>query len=266
MARNNSYVKLEGTLDGLTFYRQNGESLVKTQSRVSRNRILNDPAFKRTRENMSEFGGAAKVGKAFREAFAGVVKLMSDTYFGGRINAIMKRINSLSPGVRGERDFEIVNQSTMLRGVEFNIKDPFDTQFFAPYSDPVINATRDTLTWDVPDFDTDTFVTAPEGATHFRLVLAAGYVSDYAYEQAVKSYEPDDDSVNGRGGVSYSGDIALGGMVGAATNLVVDLTALGTIPVSSAFFGAVGIVFYQEINTVLYPLAQGNAMKVAVTG
>lgn len=76
MARNNSFVKLDGTLDGLTFYRKNGEDLVKKQSRISKKRIMSDPAFKRTRENMMEFAGASKAGKAFRDSFANVVKLM----------------------------------------------------------------------------------------------------------------------------------------------------------------------------------------------
>ncbi|WP_282134427.1 hypothetical protein [Seonamhaeicola maritimus] len=215
---------------------------------------------------MSEFGGAAKAGKALREAFSGVVKLMSDTYFSARINALMKRVNSMSAGTRGERAFEIVGHSDMFRGLEFNLKTPLDSQFFAPYDAPSINASRDVVTLDIPDFDTANYINAPEGATHCRLVLAAGYVSDYAYVPAVKGYEPDDEAVNGRGDVVESSDIVLGGMVGSATNLVVDLSSLGTIPVDSALFGSIGIVYYQEINGSLYVLAQGNAMKVIVSG
>ena len=45
MARNNSFIKLEGTLDGLTFYTKNGENLVKKKNQVSRNRMLNAPEY-----------------------------------------------------------------------------------------------------------------------------------------------------------------------------------------------------------------------------
>jgi len=266
MARNNSFIKLEGTLDGLTFYKKDGETLVKTKSSVSRNRILNDPAYRRTRENMKEFGGAARVGKAFREAFAGIVSYMGDTYMGSRVNGIMKRISNNGTGARGEREFDVVDYSDMLRGFEFNTVHPFDTQFFAPSGLPTINAGRDTVQWDIPDFDTDTFVRRPEGATHFKLVLAAGYVSNYDYVSVMKTFEPVDEAVNGRGSVSYSSEIAIGGMVGSATSLVVDMTAFGTIPVTSALFAATGIIFYQEVNGSFYELAQGHAMKVAVTG
>ena len=266
MAQNKSFVKLEGTLDNLTFYQKDGKNFVKTKSSVSRSRIMTDSAYRRTRENMREFGGAARVGKAFRTAFSGVVKTMGDTYMGARINGLMKRINRYGAGVRGEREFEIVSYGEMLRGFEFNKTDPLAAQFFAPSALPIINASRDEVTWTVPDFNTDSFIRRPEGATHFRLVLAAGYVSDFTYSVAQESYEPVDEDVNGHGGVSYSADIPLTGMVGVNTTLTLDLSSIGVIPASVALFVGIGIIFYQEINGDLYELAQGNALKVATVG
>jgi len=215
---------------------------------------------------MREFGGAARVGKAFREAFAGIVKTMSDTYMGARLNGIMKRINRNGAGLRGERNFEVVTYGEMLKGFEFNKTLPLNSQFFAPSDPPEISVSRDEVTWVIPDFNTDSFITVPEGATHFRLVLAAGYVSDYSYDSRDEAYKPLSEDVNGRGGVSYSADIPLTGMVGSDTTLNVNLSALGAIPATSALFAATGIIFYQEINTELYELAQGNAMKVVAMG
>lgn len=265
MARNNSFIKLDGTLDGLTFYRKDGENLVKTKSNISKDRIMKDPAFKRTRENMKEFSGASKAGKAFRDAFANMVKLMGDTYITARISGIMKRINSVGTGKRGEREIDVVSFSDLFRGFEFNKRLPFRSIFYAPYVLPTISASRDVIDWNVADFDTDAFITAPEGATHFKLVLSAGYVCNYKYSIAVNAYEPVDDTVNGLGGSIYSNAIALGGMVGSATALQVDLSGLGTIPTSCALFSGIGIVFYQEINGDLYELAQDNTMMIAVT-
>ncbi|MGO3183607.1 MAG: hypothetical protein ACTIJ9_12330 [Aequorivita sp.] len=266
MARNKSFVKLEGTLDDLTFYQKDGENLVKKKSSVSKNRIMNDSAYRRTRENMREFGGAARVGKSFRSAFAGIIKTMGDTYVGSRINGIMKRINNFGVGIRGQREFELVTYGEMLRNFEFNEVLPLNSQFFAPFSSPSINASRDQVVWTIPDFSTDSFVRSPEGATHFRLVLAAGYVSDFTFSMALNSYVPVDEDVNGLGGVMYSGDIPLNGMVGAVTTLTLDLNSFGVIPATSALFVGIGIIFYQETNGDLYELAQGNAMKVASVG
>ncbi|OAD90144.1 hypothetical protein A7A78_07970 [Aequorivita soesokkakensis] len=266
MARNKSFIKLEGTIDGMTFYMQDGENLVKSQTSLSKSKILSDSAFRRTRENMREFGGASRVGKAFREAFSGITKTMADTYMGARLNRFMKRINRSGSGLRGERDFNLVTFGDQLKGFEFNTSTPFDSQFSAPSSPPTVNVARDEATWVVPDFSIDAYITIPEGATHCRLVLAAGYVSNYFYNATLDSYVPDDESVDGRGGVSFSPDIPLSGMVGSDTTLVVDLSSLGSIPATSELFVGTGIIFYQEVNGAMYELAQGNAMKVATTG
>ncbi|WP_191861065.1 hypothetical protein [Hanstruepera ponticola] len=266
MARNNSFIRLEGSLDGLTFYRANGKSLVKTQSKVSRNRIMNDPAYKRTRENMQEFGGAAKASKAFRESFAGLSKTIGDTYISARLSGILKRIIKLGAGERGERELDLVSYHEQLQGFEFNQTKQLDSVFYAPITGPTINPTRDVVDLTVPDFNTDAFINAPEGATHFSLILAGGYVSNYVYVPVLNAYEPDDDTVNARGGSTTSSAIALGGMVGSATTLQVDLSALGTIPASSVLFVGLGIIFYQEVNGTMYALAQDHALKVVTTG
>ena len=68
MARLKGLLKIEGTLDNLTFYKTQDGHLVKTKSGVSGDRIANDPNFQRTRENGSEFGSSASAGKLLRNA------------------------------------------------------------------------------------------------------------------------------------------------------------------------------------------------------
>ncbi|WP_206106589.1 hypothetical protein [Ilyomonas limi] len=68
MARLNGILKIEGTLQDMTFYKTQDGHLVKTKSGVSGDRIANDPAFARTRENGYEFGNAAAAGKLLRDA------------------------------------------------------------------------------------------------------------------------------------------------------------------------------------------------------
>lgn len=266
MAKNNSFVKLQGTLDGLTFYKSNGQNLVKTKGGVPKSRIKNDKAFTRTRENNSEFGGCANSGKAFRDAFAGVVKLMRDSLIVTRVTSIMKKIQVNGVGPRGEREINIEGYGYMFNGFELNSDHHFGTVFFAPMDAPVVSATRDSLQWKVLDFNTDTFINAPTGATHFKLILAGGLVSNYQYQPMMEQYEPVNPEANAVGAVSYSAEIPLGGMVGGITTLEVDLSAVGTVPVSSMLIGCVGILFFQQVNTSFYEFAQGNAMKVAVVG
>ncbi|MDO6597260.1 hypothetical protein Q4512_10075 [Oceanihabitans sp. 2_MG-2023] len=266
MAKNNSFIRLEGTLDGLTFFRKNGDNFVKTKSNVSKKRILNDPAYKRTRENMQEFGGAARCGKAFRESFSGIARLVGDNYLSARITGIMRNVVSNGIGTRGSRSINVVDNSATFFGFNFDKTKPFDSQFNAPNVGPTINASRDTVTWSIPDFNTETYINIPEGATHCKLALAAGYTSNYEWEPALKSYEPVEENANGHGDVSYSDAIALSGMVGAATDLTVDLTAYAPIPATTSLFAGTAIVFYQMVNGELYALAQGHCMQIAAAG
>lgn len=266
MAKNNSFIRLEGTLDGLTFYRKNGESFVKTKSRVSKNRIKNDPAFRRTRENNQEFGGSVRCSKAIRGCFASIARLVSDSYLSSRLTGKVRGIVNLGSGSRGERTINLVDHPETFLGFNFNISKPFDSQFNAPSEGPVISATRDSVTWTIPDFDSDSYVRAPEGATHYRLALAAGYASNYEWDAALGGYVPVEETPNAIGSIEYSGDISIAGMIGASTDLTVDLSAYAPIPATTALFAGIAIVFYQEVNGVLYELAQGHSMKIAAVG
>ena len=178
----------------------------------------------------------------------------------------MKRVNRNSAGIRGEREIDLVSHSALLEGFEFNPVDPLSSQFFPSYGVPTLNANRDVISWVVPDFDTDAFVRPPEGATHFRLLLAGGLVSNYEYVKALDQYEPTDADENAFGLVSFSGDIPLVGMVGSATNLNVDLGLGSAVSSTVSTVAGIGIIFYQEINGQLYELAQGNALRIALVG
>ena len=68
MAKLKSVIKIEGTLNELTFYKTQDGNLVRTKGGISGNRIANDPKFARTRENNNEFSSAAKSGKLIRNA------------------------------------------------------------------------------------------------------------------------------------------------------------------------------------------------------
>ncbi len=183
MAKQKGFIKLKGSLGGLTFYEQNGASVVRTTGGVDKKRIESNPAFS-TRENMSEFGASATIGKALRIGFASIIKTMGGNNIVGRIVKIMKRVNSFGAGERGQRAFEFLPNKVLIEGFEFNLKDPLDVIFYAPYDAPSLDANRSIATWVVPDFNTDDFINKSEGATHFKLVLNTTVLSDYSYNTA----------------------------------------------------------------------------------
>jgi hypothetical protein len=66
MARVESLIKLNGTIGDLSFYKSKSVGYqARMKTGVSGDRIANDPAFARTRENGSEFGRAQQEGKSY---------------------------------------------------------------------------------------------------------------------------------------------------------------------------------------------------------
>lgn len=266
MAKQKSYVKIKGSLGGLTFYQLGGEELIRTTGGVSKERIMKDPAYKRTRENMSEFGGSATAGKGLRDGFREVVKLMSDTNVVGRVTGMMKRVNSAGVGQRGQRPIEILANKEFIEGFEFNKLVPLGSVFRAPFGMPTLDVNRSVIQWEIPDFNADSNTTPPEGSTHFRLVLAACVLSDYVFSNLTKDYRPVSADENEVGGVDYSEPIAITGMVGSETILKVDLGFTTVLPATVGVVIAIGIVFYQELQGVYYELASDNTLVIAKVG
>lgn len=267
MAKQKGFIKVKGSLGGLTFYSANREELIRVTGGVDKSRIEKDPKFKRTRENMSEFGGSARVGKALRMGFANVFKIMSDSSAVGRITAMMKQINSLGPGIRGKRAFEILPNKQVIEGFEFNKYDHFESIFYAPYDTPTLDTNRNIATWVIPDFNTSNYMSLPEGATHFKLILIATVLSDYTYSNGIGvGYEPVNSAENEIYGMSQSSEIPLGGMVGSDTTITVDLGFSAALPATVGVVVGIGIQYYQEINSQFYELASDNALKLELVG
>ncbi len=266
MAKQKGFIKLQGSLGGLTFYQRDGNSIVKTTGGVDKNRINSDPNYRRTRENMSEFGASATVGKALRVGFSSIIKSFKDSTITGRITGVMKRINSLGAGLRGRREFQILDNKEVLEGLEFNEKVPLSTVFYPEYTAPTLDANRSIATWLVPDFNASNYIKPPEGATHFKLILVSTVLSNYTYNPGLKKYEPVEPTENTVNGINYSNAIPIAGQVGADTTLTVDLGFSNVLPNTVGVIMATGILFYQQINTELYELSSTNAMRISAVG
>ncbi len=62
MAKQIGIIKLKGKIGDLSYYKTKDGHLAREKGGVDAERIKNDPAFERTRENGAEFGSAAKSG------------------------------------------------------------------------------------------------------------------------------------------------------------------------------------------------------------
>lgn len=138
MAKNSSLFKVEGTLDEVTFYKRNGSHYVKTKGGISRDRIMNDPGFVRTRENMSEFATAAQAGKLMRHSLGYLIKRVRDSRITGRMTGMMARVKQHDTvSDRGLRQvsagISTADGKLVLKGFDFNLNAPLSLVIQRPY-------------------------------------------------------------------------------------------------------------------------------------
>src|SRR5215831_4181203 len=121
MAKQKGIIKLKGTIGDITFYKTQDGHLAREKGGIDADRIKNDPAFQRTRENGSEFGRAGKAGKVMRTALRTMLLNSADGRMVSRLTQqMMKVIQADTTSERGQRNV-IDGEALLLNGFEFNI-------------------------------------------------------------------------------------------------------------------------------------------------
>ena len=251
MAKQKGIIKLDGTIGGITFYKSTQDGyLAREKGGVSADKIANDPAFQRTRENGEEFGRAGKAGKLLRNAIRAMLQNAADSRMVSRLTQKMVEvIQEDVTNTRGQRNV-IDGEAELLEGFEFNISGKLGTTLYAPFTG-TIDRVAGTLTANIPAFVPINMLAAPGGSTHFKIV-STGAEIDFENETFVMDAQA-------------TAVLPWDSAPTAVINLVNTVTANSTHPL----FLALGIEFYQEVNGQMYPLKNGayNALAlVKVSG
>jgi hypothetical protein len=263
MSKQTGLIKLKGNIGGISFYKSGGEDLARIANGPSKERILNDSTFQRTRENNAEFGGSATVAKALRMSLGTALQGKGDVHLAARLTKIFKEINSKGGGKRGQRNITLSGYRAILEGFDFDERVIFSSIFNAPFT-VAPNVKRDTSVVTVPNFLPQDSIKAPSGADYFRLISAIGVVSDYTHDDETDHYEPLYPDLNMLGAVVYSAMTALSVTAPVTFNLTTTVpgTPVPEIADDVSVVQCLGIEFYQRVGTVDYMLSQGNCLKV----
>ena len=245
MARQKGIIKLDGTIGDITFYKSRDGFLAREKGGIPADRIANDPAFQRTRENGAEFGRAGKAGKILRNAIRGLLQNVSDSRMVSRLTtAMIKVIQEDAINTRGLRNV-IDGEAEMLEGFEFNINGKLGSTLYAPFTTD-IDRVAGTLTASLPSFVPSNMIAAPGGTTHFK-IISAGAEVDFENETFV---------------VDTQSTAVLPWDTNATA--VIDLENTVTAASTHPLFLALGIEFYQEVNGQMYPLKNGSFNALAL--
>lgn len=245
MAQQKGILPLKGTIGNINFYKTKDGYLAREKTSVNKERIANDPAFARTRENGAEFGRAGAAGKVLRTALRSLLLNTADSRMLSRLTReMMKVIQADAVNERGMRNV-IDGEAMLLEGFDFNVNSKLSTSLFAPFTS-TINRVSGELSISIPSFIPLNMLAAPSGATHFKLV-SAGVEIDFENKTYVVA-------------IADSGSLPINSAATAALNISHQVTANSTKPL----FLVLGIEFYQEVNGNQYSLKNGafNALSL----
>tara|TARA_R110000868_G_scaffold145208_1_gene365346 strand:- start:357 stop:1106 length:750 start_codon:yes stop_codon:yes gene_type:complete len=238
MAKLKSLIKIEGTLDGMTFYKGKDGYLVRTKGGVSKNRIENDPAFIRTRENGSEFGQTAKSGKLFRKALTPMLADVKDSTLTARMMKLLSQIKNFDrTSVRGSRNvangMTTAEGNTFLKGFDFNSNAQLNSVLLADYQ---LNTTTGDVS--ITDLNPLQQLNTPSGATHASVMSAVLRIDFATSEKDLQVSPMVNFPING---------------TPVTINAAPDSVPEGT----GKIMFVLKISFFQEINGIQYTLNNG---------
>lgn len=250
MARQKGLIKLKGTMGDITFYRTKDGYMAREKGGISAERLLNDPRYQRTRENMAEFGRAGKAGKVLRASIQNLLRTSSDRRMVSRLTKEMVKViqmDAVNP--RGQRNV-IDGEAELLLGFDFNIHGKLEHSISAPFTATIDRVTGDAVVA-VEAFIPTEDLRPPAGSTHYKLVAAAMDINfengTFVSEKNATPVQPID------------------------TVMTTALQLNNNLPENSVnpLFLVFGISFYQEVNGTFYELKNGvyNALQiVSVSG
>jgi hypothetical protein len=177
MAKQAGILQIVGTIGQLTFYYDtiDGVYRVKGKTHLDAERIRTDDSFIRTRENAKEFGLAAKAGHLMRESITSILAKAKDRRVTSRlVKDLMKVSHTDTTSARGERT-PAAGDLTLLSGFNFNKNAVFNSTFEAP-STVTVDRVAGTIDIGILSFVPIDSMAAPQGATHFKIVMAGSEV------------------------------------------------------------------------------------------
>lgn len=260
MSKQSSLVKFQGKMDGVSFYRKKGGHFARMANGPSKQRILTHPKMARTRENISEFGGLAVMTKSFHDTLSKVSNL-TDTNLRSRTAKVFRVITKRSAGIRGKRPLQVSQHRELLKNLEINSAAALADVLAARYT-TTHTPERTSATVSLQEPSIREMVTAPPVATHFRLVHLLGAVADTVFDETLSKYTPADAFFNTMNVVDFSDYLPTGVNQELSVNIVTTLPNVQAPGDQVSMLQGLGIIFYEQIGDVYYPLAENSAMKI----
>lgn len=236
MAKQMSVLTLSGNIGRINFFKNRSGFQAREKGGVPKSRIMSDPKFARTRENIAEFAANAAAARVLKDAIRPAIQRFKDTRLHLRLTSRMMQVLKSDPvNARGERQVSEGDWG-LLRGLEMNGLTPLSGTLKMAYT-----LSDGPTEWgiDIPAFIPKDDVLVPEGTSHMRIILAGAAVD---FGTGEKSFQ-----------IAQTAEVPVA-TPSAGLNLSVPKASL---PQSHKVV-LVGVEFLQVVNGEYYPLNNGS--------
>lgn len=191
MAKLRTPFEFTGSLGGLSAYTMRGVDrvILRRKGGPSKRAFRNSPGMVRTRENAMEFGGRSRAAKFI---MASMLRLrpLGDYNIAGPLNALARRIQKLSPGIRGQRGIQLSSYPDLLAGFSLNRGVIFESIVRVPLAHTIDETTlRAEVT--IPALIPGVNFHPDRRQSMYRFIVSLGIVPDVYYDIGKGQYEPD---------------------------------------------------------------------------
>lgn len=175
MAKITSLFSISGSIGNHTFVQSKNGCYVRERKSNNKKKFATDPRFKHLRDNNAEFERAVKAGKLLRNAVQELMCYAKDTRVSSRLTSLLAKIiknDLVNP--RGERKI-LPGNTGCLENFNFNEQARLHNIFLAPFTTR-INREEAVLEINVPGFNPEYRIKAPQVSTHCKIVSAAAEI------------------------------------------------------------------------------------------
>jgi hypothetical protein len=256
MAEQSSIIKLRGNIDGITFYKRDGKDFARKSGGINKAKLQSHPDYEQMRRRLKEFAAVAGAGKAFNEAFEQVKELKKGK-FHQQLLKVLRYVIDGAPGDYGTRGIPLSLNRDRFVNLELNPEVKL-ASLYKRSVDVVRNAQRNIVDFEM-NFTPAEILNAPANATHFKIVQFATIVSDTEFNTESNEHELAETALHATFRINRSeyGDVKSTVPFSVISNLV-----LPPVNDKVSVFQCVGIIFYEYIGNVYFPMKDAKAMKI----
>lgn len=237
------------------------KTVIARKGGPSAEQIKTSPAYQELRGNQSEFGAASALAKVLRMTLPKQMLDICESYVSGKLTAAFRQLAHEVEGAPGTRPILLSKYGKQLEGFNFNSKYHF-ADIFSPKIHAKASSERGKMLLHFSSYIPEEALTAPEGATHFRLYAHTVLLSDYENVEGTETHKAIHENWQGKFHTYESimhpiCKVPLEPMTAQLSILEYEYT-----PYRTGLILIIAIRFFKQQHNDFVDIADGNAMQI----